>query len=196
MYKGGLYLAIGDSITWCNYESGATGDDIYTWKIYNSIKSNYGSIKYINKGIGGQDSNEMVSNKFWSCTFEPHLVTVGIGMNDCANGTISTNTYKTNLETIIDTLKSHKNDVHIILCTPSRTSDAARLPYIDDYRTAMAEVAVSKNVSICHFENAFTQEEVATYTTDGIHPNKAGHTLLYNQLWPIVQTGSWLNNLG
>lgn len=196
MYKGGLYLAIGDSITWTNNEAGATGDDIYPWKIYNAIKNNFGPIKYINKGIGGQDSNEMVNNKFWSCNFEPDLVTVAIGMNDCANGYIPVNTYKANLGIIIDRIKERKSDAHIILCTPSRTSDANRIPYIGDYRTAMAEVAVSKNVSICHFENAFAQEDVAAYTTDGIHPNKAGHALLYSQLWPVVQAGSWLNSLG
>ncbi len=195
MTKGGLYIAIGDSTTWQNYESGATGQDLYAKKIANSIKSNYGGITHLNKGIGGNTSTEMLSNSFWNCRLEADLVTICIGMNDCANQSVPVATYKSNLETMIDKIRAHKIDTHIILCTIPRTCDVNRTPYIDSYRTGMAEVAVSKSVDICHFENAFTQEQVATYTSDGIHPNKAGHTLLYNVLWPIVQTGYWLNNL-
>lgn len=192
MRKGGLYLAIGDSITWTLVTKGA---DLYASRITTAISSNYAPIRHINKGIGGATSTELVDNLYWSTTFTPDLVTVGIGMNDSANQGVAVATYQTNLEKIVDALKSRNPEVHIILCKPGRTTDGTRTPYIQAYRDAMATVATNKNVSICNFDTAWTAGEDATYLQDGIHPNSAGHAKLYDVLWPIVQKGAWLSRL-
>lgn len=195
MDKGGLYLALGDSTVWNNYEAGAEGSDIYPWKLYNYMKSNYGNIKFLNKGIGGQTSTEMVSNLWWNSNIKADLVTIGIGMNDCVNDVVGTTNFSNNLNTIIDKLRKLNKNVIIILCAPNTTSDSTRTPYIASYRTAMSNVAAAKNVGYCDFSTAFSN--TATYTTDNIHPNKAGHALIYNILQPIVlnSASTWLNNL-
>lgn len=198
-YKGGVYLAIGDSTIWTNTDSSVGTLDIYTNKVASNIRNNFAPVKYLNKGIGGQDSSEIVSNLYWNGRIIPDLLTIGIGMNDCASQAISITAFESNLNTIIDHFKMCNPEIKIILCTPSTTNEATRTPYIGNYRQKMADVAAAKNVSICHFENGWTVEQVGTYcVADGIHPNKVGHAVLANLLWSVIQSeaSDWLNSLG
>ncbi|MFY0760185.1 SGNH/GDSL hydrolase family protein [Metabacillus dongyingensis] len=193
MRKGGVYLAIGDSITW----TGATrGADLYAFRVREAIKTNYAPIRLINKGIGGSDSLDAVRNTTWHSMLDPDLITIGLGMNDAANNVIPVTQYKDNLRKLIDNFRIKNSEVSIVLCTPSRSSEASRSD-LASYRTAMAEVATEKNVGLARFENAFTDGEIATYCPDGIHPNSAGHQKLYDVLWPVIQSTAdkWLNKL-
>jgi lysophospholipase L1-like esterase len=193
MRKGGLYLALGDSVTWTQVTK---GDDLYSNRIKNAISKEYSPIKLINKGIGGINSSQLVDGLIWNSRLCPDLVTIGIGMNDSSNQAVPVGQYKTNVEITIDTLRLRNPNVHIILCTPNTTTDANRTPYIESYRTAMVEVSASKNVDVVHFESAWNTTESATYTVEGIHPNSLGHGKLFEILYPIVKTGNWLNQLG
>lgn len=192
MRKGGLFLALGDSITWT---AASKGEDLYASRVWKSINTSYSPIRHINKGIGGTNSSRLLSNMRWAAIMKPDLVTIGVGMNDCQSNTVPLTTYNSNLSEVIDFLKVQNPDVHIILCTPSRTNEATRAPNVQAYRDEMASVSIAKNVSLCRFENAFTEGEIATLTVDGIHPNSAGHQKLFSVLWPVVQTGAWLNKI-
>lgn len=204
MRKGGIYLAIGDSITWTGYSANVlTGADLYSHRLWKYINTTYGNIKLINKGIGGTDTNKMVLNQYWLFkNIVPDLVTIGVGMNDCANNSVPTATYKSNLGTIIDNIKQVNKKAIIILCAPSRTSEATRVNNVASYRTAMQEVATSKGVGFCDFSTAWTQStgDMTTNITDstGVHPNGTGHGALFNVLYPVVETAAsmWLNSLG
>lgn len=192
MSNGGLYKAIGDSTT-CS--GPASAESLYTWKTWREISNNYAPVEYRNRGIIGIKSDQMLNNFWHTNTDSADLVTVGIGMNDCQNGSMTTAQFKTNLNNIIDKLRQRNSEVHIILCTPSGTSDPTRKPYVQSFRTAMAEVATAKQVDICRFEQAWTDDNAATYTSDGVHPTAAGHQLLFNLILPIVQQGEWLTRL-
>jgi len=197
MRKGGLYLAIGDSITWTiPAETNPNGNNLYASRVRKAIGSNYSPVRHLNKGIGGAVAAGIVINLPWLSRLNPDLVTIGVGMNDCAGGATTTASYKTDLITIIDAFRLRNPNVHIILCTPSQTSDANRTPYIQSFRDAMAEVSVSKSTGLARFETAFTSGEVATYCPDGVHPTSAGHQKLFDVLWPEVQKGTWLQKLG
>lgn len=198
MRKGGLFLALGDSVTWAPPHV-PKGEDLYTSKIWQMINKTYAPVRHINKGIGGATSTDLVTNLGWSTIVSPDLVTIGIGLNDSANNQISTTVYKDNLRKVIDTLKLRNSDVHIILCTPSTTTEASRSANVTSYRTAMSEVASEKSVSICNFHNAWTTSGAdmsANVNSDLLHPNATGHQKLYDLLWSIVQTGSWLSKIG
>ncbi|MFH1000432.1 MAG: SGNH/GDSL hydrolase family protein [Bacteroidota bacterium] len=199
MRKGGLYLALGDSTVWCNYETGATGDDLYSTKLYKAIRLNYGNIKHLNKGLGGHDSSELVSNFYWNGRLTPDLLTIGIGMNDCANQAISLANFEINLNKVISYWKQQNPNIVIILCTPNTTTEATRTPYIASYRSKMNDIAIANNIFICDFSTGWTTEQIATYcSSDTIHPNKAGHQVLHNLLYPVVQSAAsnWLSGLG
>lgn len=154
MKQGGLYVAMGDSITWTAVDKGA---DLYAHRLWQYINATYGNIKFINKGIGGTTAAKMVTNLPWVLgSLTPDLVTIGVGMNDCTTTSgITTSSYKTNLGIVIDAIKQNNPDCVIVLCSPSITLDANRTN-ASAFRTAMSEVATSKNVGYCDFSTAWT----------------------------------------
>lgn len=192
MVKGGLMVAMGDSFTWTSVNQGS---NLYVTKTWRAICDQYGEIRHINKGIGNTTSAAMVTNLQWLYNFDADLVTIGVGMNDAKNNQVSVSDYKVNLRIIIDFIKAKKADTHVVLCTPARTSDANRST-LPDYRTAMAEVATEKGVSLCRFEDAYSDEEIPTHTNDDLlHPNIAGHQRLFETLYPVIRQGFWLSRL-
>jgi len=175
------YVAWGDSITW----TAASGKN-YTNLLNNYVKNTYGKIRYFNKGIGGITSAGLVSNLNSLNYTDGDIVTIGVGMNDCVNQAVSVANYTINLGLAIDYIRSKNPSAQIILCTPSGTSDANRTPYIANYRTAMETVATAKNCHLCKFHEVVTDANIGSYSSDGIHPNEAGHALLFNLLKPII----------
>lgn len=191
-------LTITSSIGWCNYESGATGNNLYTTMIYNAIKTNYGKIEYINKGLGGNTSADAVINLPWNSYFQVGLALIGLGSNDSANQSVSVANYITNVSTIIDNLRARNPEVIIILVTPQMQDTAERNPYIQSYRDACDTIGVNKNVAVAHIETAWTFAEVAANTSaDKLHPNILGHQKIFNIVWAKVQEVAidWLNSL-
>lgn len=206
MRKGGLYLALGDSTTW-TIPVGLPGDDgskLVSYRLWQWINQNYAPVKYVNKGIGGALSSDMIKPQYihWALRLNPDLVTIQIGMNDCVNDQTGVTNFQNNLTTIINTLKQRNPNVQIILCAPNQTTDSTRTPYVQNYRNAMQTIATNMNVGFCDFSTAWTNAQCSTYCEQNagpyIHPNGNGHQLLYNLLQPIVQTqcASWLSSLG
>jgi lysophospholipase L1-like esterase len=186
MVKGMLFEAIGDSTVW----TVGTSKGLYTYLVYKYICDNYKLIKFRNKGIGGSNSSNLVSNINWLGKFEPDILTIGIGMNDANGGGNDTTTYKANLTYLINYYRKKNPNVFIVLCTPN-TIDVTQgtRTYVDNFRQAMQDVGTQLNCQVAHFENAWTTAQVSTYTQDGIHPNDTGHSLLFNNvLKPILDT--------
>jgi len=196
MLKGGTYVAMGDSWTWAVNTTTVKGSHYYATKLRDAIRKDYGACRLINKGIGGMEAVEMVKNLPWLNDLEPDLVTIGVGINDCANDIQGTTNYKNNLRILIDTIRLKNPNVIIILCTPGRTTDPIRTPYVQSYRDAMVSVATEKGLPVCHFEDAWT-DDTANLESDKIHPNTAGQTALFNQLYPVVKgnASGWLESL-
>lgn len=197
MYKGGLYVPVGDSTTYRSIAAGGV-EKAYTRQIYDSIVANYGRIAFVHNGISGSMAGDAVKDFQWfGAYWEPDLVTIGFGMNEgyFYSGTNPVSSYKSNLSYIVDRFRRQNTNAHIILCTPNSVSDAAKNTTLDGYRTGMQEVAAAEGVDVCNFHLAWTQAQAAANTSDGLHPNFTGHTLLYNQAWPIVQKGAWLQSI-
>lgn len=185
-----FYLALGDSISSLRINDLITGSQFYTFQIRNAIRQNIAPCKMISKAIPGETSSNITNPLGFFTNFVPDLVTINIGMNDCNSQAVSVATYTANLNTLINRFKSLNPNVKIILCTPSRTNDVNRTPYIQSYRDAMTSVASSQNVSICYFEQAWTSAQDATYLPSGSdpHPNVAGQQQLFNMVWTVVQS--------
>lgn len=191
--KGGLYVATGDSTSWQNYEP---YKEIYASLIHKSIMENYGGCQLSLKGIGGSTSTEMLYIlDYWLLSLPFDLITIGLGMNDSATDGTGVSNFTNNMNAIVDRIKLYKPNAEIILCAPNHTSDANRTPYIQNYRDTLEAVATAKSTLFCDFSQAFTTEQVATYTTDGIHPNGIGHTAIANLLYPIIQQTNFVASL-
>lgn len=190
MRKGGLYVSQSDSTGWT-----IAATEVYPTKVLHSVSHDKLPIQHTNKGVGGSTTTEWMSyfnEQILRLPFD--LLTIGLGMNDCASQSVPVATYGTNLGSMVDLAKQYRPNADIILCAPNNTSDATRTPYIASYRSQMQTIATQKGVLFCDFSQAFT--DTATYTQDGIHPTDAGHTLIFNLLYPIIQQTNFYNNLG
>jgi lysophospholipase L1-like esterase len=196
MYKGGTYLALGDSITFgTNLTANGFPYSTYAAQIQQAVYKNYGNCKLINKAIAGNSSADLVNSVYYWGRCNPDLVSINIGTNDCG-GSIATSTFQTNLETIVNLVKEMSPQAEIILCSISQRGDAYANS-LDPYRAVVQTVASEKGTFLCHFENAWTPAQNATYLgADNLHPNLAGHTALFNTLYPIVQQTNFVKNLG
>lgn len=195
MNKGGLFLVIGDSITWTISDEAAVGEDLWTQKLYRWIQSNYGEVQFINKGFGGAKSDTILESRYWLSRFIPDLLLVSTGVNDASNS-ISIEDYTANLTELVNIFRKKNPNILIILCSPTHSTNEPTYD-VDDYRTAVASLATSLNTGIIHLENAFTLAQVGTYTVDGLHPNVAGHQLLFETAYPVVESyaADWLNKI-
>lgn len=164
MYRGGTYLAIGDSITWhsiYNLTNPSLSDDShYGFQVANWIRTNKGNIQFINKGSGGATSLTTRTNKVFWGSIRADFATIALGMNDSAAAQVSVANYTTNLTAIVARLRVMNPTVRIVLCTPSPTVDGNRST-IDDYVTAVVSLASSLNtatspVSVARFDQAWT----------------------------------------
>ncbi|PEJ48207.1 hypothetical protein CN692_24175 [Bacillus sp. AFS002410] len=195
MRSGGVYLALGDSITYGSTLATTTPYGTYAAKIRKSIADNYGDCRLINKGISGWKSGDFLTAPHYWSRIEADLVTIHIGTNDCSNS-VPVATFQSNLDTVVKMLKKRNPNVEIILCSISRRADAFANS-LDPFRTAVATVATNNNTLLCYFENAWTQGNTATYTAvDLLHPNTTGHQALHDVLFPIVQQTKFVQKLG
>ncbi len=113
----------------------------YPMQVINSLKSTYGysEIQYANPSVGGKTSawgleqiNQVVSTK-------PDLVVLAFGMND-SSGKVPTQTYTSNIESMMKALRAANPDVSIILVaefSPNPEWPAANYPLRAKNRDAL-----------------------------------------------------------
>lgn len=180
---------MGDSVTWTQAQS-----ELYPTKTFRGICKDKTPIQHVNKGLGGSTTTRWMGHfKEQILRLPFDLLTIGLGMNDSSNQQVTLTNYANNLRAMIDLAKEYRPNADIVLCSPNSTSEPTRTPYIANYRTQMQTVATEKGVLYCDFSLAFS--DTVTYTVEGVHPNDNGHTLLFNQLYPVIQQTNFYKNL-
>lgn len=152
---------------------------------------------YIDRGIGGQTTSEMlVRFRADVLDLQPKAVVILAGINDIAqnNGYISLEHTFGNIVSMAELAKAH--DIHVILCSvmpafdfPWRRglepadkvirlnemikayADANKLPYVD-YHTAMKDD-----------RNGLPEK----YSQDGVHPNLEGYKIMESLVQQAIQ---------
>lgn len=195
MRKGGVYLAFGDSISWTIPDDiTASGYDLYAYKVWQQICKDYGMIRHLNRGYGGATSQNLKDYlDVLALGINYDLVTIQIGMNDCYNNSVPVATYISNVENVIDRLRTYRPNCEIILCKIPPTNDPARINNRGSYNSAIDTIVTDKNVKVADFSNAFDPND--TTICGGVHPKIPGHQLLFNILYPVVQTTNFVKNI-
>lgn len=194
MKSGKTYVAMGDSTTWT---AATTGEDLYASLVRKQMGTLGHPIKLINKGYGGQNSTDMWNFLDWQAlNIDADLYTICVGMNDCNNQAVSVSNYTTNMNNIIQKIQRRRPDAEIVLCNIMPTADGNRTPYVANYRSVLAGLPSTYNIYWCDWSNAYSGSQFSTYTYDGIvHPNTAGHSLLFNNfLLNVLQTTNFYKN--
>ncbi len=148
---------------------------------------------YINRGIGGQTTPQMLIRfRQDVVALQPKVVVILAGTNDIAG-----NTGPSTLEMIEDNLASmaeiaRANDIKVALCSVLPVYDYPWRKGLEpsqkivDLNRWMQEYAKQKGHTYVDYYTALADEKgafIADYTYDGVHPNKTG----YEVMQPIIE---------
>lgn len=198
---GGLILAVGDSGV-CIQQSSLY--DLFPKQVHNSIINDYGKTQFVNKGINGNTSAQMVNNIAWWSNFTPDLIICTIGPNDAVdNGSgpaVSIGDYTANLGTILNTFYKMNPNAAIVFCSAwhANLNKPGQLrPNATTYIAALEDFCAANGLTCAVLQNAWSESEWSLYTYDEIHPNAAGSALIHNIVYPIVKNvaANWLDSL-
>ncbi|KAI1308688.1 Serine/threonine-protein kinase ULK3 [Halotydeus destructor] len=167
----------------------------------------------VNNGLSGYTSRDYLARlpKLFQKTInfdDVACVTVLLGTNDClklaADRAVSTSEYMTNLANIVQFFvdKGLAKD-RIVLITPppfyiekfnrrakgGRTATMGRNNRTIEYVEACLEVGKALQVEALNLHQAFTRDSRGeALVTDGIHFSAEGSKLLFQHLWPLVES--------
>ncbi|MBE7065412.1 MAG: hypothetical protein E7384_06340 [Ruminococcaceae bacterium] len=117
--------------------------------VTDSLTKEYGSkISFTNLSVGGMDSAWGVTQAATAASCKPDLIIIGFGMND-GSASVSTSAYKSNIKSIIDTVKASNPDCEVILLStmlsnPDWTAghnQASYLPVLESFEGTGCAVA-------------------------------------------------------
>lgn len=191
----------GDSITDAgrNYATDDLGPG-YPGKIGAYLSTFYAdeSIKVINKGISGNRVKDLKARWKKDCIdLKPDVLSILIGINDTwrrydSNDPTSCEDFENTYREILTEVKEKLPECRIILIEPfiipvDPAKEEWRVdldPKIGAVRKLAREFCVEFIPMDGLYQELCAQEDPATYSEDGVHPNDAGHAFLAEQ---------WLN---
>jgi acyl-CoA thioesterase I len=198
-------LFIGDSITDCGRRNDTAdqlgGGYVRIVRDHLLVKHPDSAPRVINMGISGNKVTDLQAR--WQgdvLDHQPDILSVFVGINDVWHGLSPTGTgvpIDRYVETYRQILSQLPSTTKLVLCHPSclwlkqpENSDALMLPYcaaVDRLAQEFKAVAVVRLNAA--FNRVNRQRPEFAWTTDGVHPTSAGHTLIARE-W-LTATGLW-----
>ena len=185
----------------CNVTIVAFGDSITAgyavrrgfpsfWKQMLAEKYSDAGINMVNSGISGDTSMDGLARLDWSVlSYEPDLVTINFGINDCVLG-LALVEFEMNLVEMIRRIRSGPNSEILLLSSqPLETPPYDRL--VLDYYQAVQRVAAEMDVGfvdVCGAWMARVQEGtlLSSLILPGLdHPNEAGYRIIAEELMKL-----------
>ncbi|MBI3921803.1 MAG: SGNH/GDSL hydrolase family protein [Armatimonadetes bacterium] len=189
--SGLMWAFTGDSITHGALHTLGYRD--YTELIEERCRYELGRVQdlFVNSGISGDNSRGLLEGfEHRISRFQPDLVSLMIGMNDCSSGSgISPLEFGDNLRRLIDLLQA-KTRARVILNTQNGADllNAPERSAFPDYMQIVREVGAENGVPVCDHLRVWGQVQHTEshrffmLLSDPIHPNQYGHRLLANTL--------------
>lgn len=175
---------VGDSIT----EQGKTG-------IGNGIgfttfiEENYPSIEFINEGIGGNTTKDIINRIDTIKAHDADLYFLSIGINDAryndVRGAVNNEEYRENIETIITSLQENEKEVVLNSIFPAFWQDASSSLLIEELYTRfrnwnriLKDLASKSEIlyidSFSNITHYINYTNVKSFIPDGVHPDLTG----------------------
>lgn len=196
-------VTLGDSIT-KGVRSGVTGEQTFASLVEQRLEADGRSVRVINIGIGGERTDQALKRFDRVLAQKPDIVTVMYGTNDSyvdqgkTTSRMTVGEYRANLNQIVVELL--RRGIQPVLMTEPRWSDKARPNGIGESPNVKLEpfVQVCRDVAsewrvplVDHFSGWTTARaggaDLHDWTTDGCHPNPAGHARLADDMLPALQ---------
>jgi lysophospholipase L1-like esterase len=163
------------------------------WKKIDSVF--FANKNYVNRGISGQTSSQMlVRFRQDVILLEPKVVVISAGTNDIAENTgpISLENILNNIIAMCDMAKANNIKVVLTSVLPARSFSWKKqlepAPRIMLLNKMIKNYAVRKNLVYVDYHSAMATPEggmIASFSKDGVHPNLMG----YKVMEPLVLHG-------
>lgn len=196
-------VTLGDSIT-KGVRGGVTKEQTFASLLESKLQADGVSARVINVGIGGERTDQALRRLDRVIELKPDIVTVMYGTNDSyvdrgkKASRITREAYHKNLTRIVVELS--RRGIEPVLMTEPRWADEAGTNGLGEHPNVRLEpfvkscrdVAKARRVPLVdHFsEWTAAREEgvkLLEWTTDGCHPNPAGHIRLVETMLPIIR---------
>ncbi|MCB9922163.1 MAG: hypothetical protein H6822_08270 [Planctomycetaceae bacterium] len=196
-------VTLGDSIT-RGVRGGVTDEQTFAARLEDELQEHGIPAHIINVGIGGERTDQALKRLDQIIELKPDIVTVMYGTNDSyidlgkTASRITLDEYRGNLTQIVTDLL--RRGIEPVLMTEPRWADDASANGVGEnpnvrlepYVVACRETAQRWHVPLVdHFANWTDSREqgvnLRDWTTDGCHPNPAGHQQLADALLPEIR---------
>ena len=186
-------VMFGDSLT---YGYGVYEKDSVAALLQNS----FADFNIINSGVNGDTTREaIVRLKKDVLDYNPHIVTILFGSNDCAPSEYSYVTvfeFEKNLDTIIKSIYSQNSKAEIILITPPPVDETVFMPWTTNKRLLPYCEAVRKKSDehgchLCDFNVYLTLKSIGEFVSflqeDCCHLSEKGYICFFVCLSDILK---------
>lgn len=151
-------------------------------KKIDSLGLNY---RVVNAGLSGETTSSGEGRVDWVLKQKVDIFILELGGNDGLRG-IPTEETQRNLQDIIDKVEAAYPDAKIILAgmqvPPNMGSE-----YATDFRQVFVDIAEKNDIPLIPFLLEGVGGEVSLNVQDGIHPNVAGHKIVADNVWEVLQ---------
>jgi acyl-CoA thioesterase-1 len=142
--------------------------------------------RVINGGLSGETTAGGFSRLDWFLEEEPYIFVLELGGNDGLRG-IQLSETRSNLEKIIDAVRTKYPETHIILAGMQIPPNMGQ-EYTDEFKSIYPEVASEKNVTLIPFLLEGVAGNPELNLPDGIHPTEEGHQIVFETVWPYIKS--------
>ncbi len=108
-----------------------------------------------------------------------------LGVNDAFRG-VPISQIRSNLQTIIDKVKARDPNVRVILCG-MQLPDYRADDYVFEFGKIYSELAAKDQAALVPYLLADVAGDPSLNLPDGIHPNAAGHKILAENVWRVLE---------
>lgn len=194
-------LLTGDEpVKWLFYGDSITHGALHTWGHRDYTQLFAERVRFelsrtmdivLNTAISGNTTPALLNSYDWRVKqFNPHVVFVMIGMNDCSsNNDITPAQFTVNLETLADRLEDlGALAVFQTTCPILPGSAPDREPHFHDFMDAVRSVARQRSIPIVDHTHYWSQHADNHYywMNNAFHPNECGHRAFANLLFEAL----------
>ena len=179
---GGTILFLGDSLT---AGLGVQESEAYPALIQEKIRAAHLPDEVINAGLSGDTSAGGLSRLDWILQKPIDVLVLALGANDGLRG-LPVPQLQTNLQAIIDQVKARNPQVEIVIAgmeiPPNLGAD-----YAAKFAAVFPALAEKNHAALVPFLLAGVGGHVDLNQADHMHPTPAGHKILAENVWKILE---------
>jgi acyl-CoA thioesterase I len=179
---GGTIFFLGDSLT---AGLGVQEEQAFPALIQQKIREKNLPFEVINAGVSGDTTAGGLARLDWVLQKKIDVLVLALGANDGLRG-LPVAQMKANLQAIIDRVKA-KNPAAKIVIAGMRMPPNLGGDYATSFQQVFADLAQANNAALVPFLLAGVGGQIDLNQPDHIHPTAAGHKVVANNVWLVLE---------